>query len=40
MPKKIEFNNSNYEVCKNIGRELDRIYKTDKLIKEYKKINV
>ncbi len=40
MPKKIEFNSNNYETCKNIGRELDRIYKTEKLINEYKKINV
>ena len=39
MPKKIEFTNNNFETCKNIGRELDRIYKTEKLIKEYKKIN-
>ena len=40
MPKKIEFNTNNYEMCKSIGRELDRIYKTNKLINEYKKINV
>lgn len=40
IPKKLELNNNNYENCKKIGRELDRIYKTEKLIKEYKKINV
>lgn len=39
IPKKLELNNNIYENCKNIGHELDRIYKTEKLIKEYKKIN-
>lgn len=39
MPKKIEFIFNNYEMCKKIGRELDRIYKTEKLITEYKKVN-
>ena len=38
MPNKIEFESSNYETCKNIGKELDKIYKTEKLVKEYKKI--
>ena len=40
MPKKIEFNDSNYNMCTKIGRELDRIYKTEKLVNEYKKINL
>ena len=39
MPKKIEFDGSNYKVCTEISNELDKIYKTQKLIKEYKKIN-
>lgn len=36
MPKKIEMQGSNYENCKEIGRELDRIYKTEKLIENKK----
>lgn len=39
LPQKIEFDDNNYEMCRKISREIDRIYKTDKLIKEYKKIN-
>ena len=34
MPKKIEFIKSNYEMCRILGNELDRIYKTDRLIKK------
>lgn len=40
MPRKIEFDDNNFEMCKKIGRELDRMYKTEKLIHDYKKINV
>lgn len=32
MPKKIEFNSKNYEMCKIIGREIERLYKTERLI--------
>lgn len=39
MPKKIEFDKSNYKMSGYIGKELDRIYKTNKLVREYKKIN-
>lgn len=39
LPTKIEFNKNNYEMCKEISNEIDKIYKTDKLINEYKKIN-
>ncbi len=38
MPNKIEFTDNNYEDCKNIGDELDKIYKTEKFVSEYKKI--
>lgn len=38
MPNKIEFESSNYKTCKNIGKELDKIYKTEKFVREYKKI--
>ena len=34
MPKKIEFTKSNYEMCQILGEELDRIYKTERLIKK------
>lgn len=40
MPIKIEFDKNNYEMCRHIGRELDKILKTRQLINEYKKINV
>ena len=36
---KIEFNTNNYNLCKKISNELDKIYKTNKIINEYKKIN-
>ena len=39
MPSKIEFNTNNYNLCKKISNELDKIYKTNKIINEYKKIN-
>lgn len=39
MPKKIEFTKSNYNMCGEIGKELDKLFKTRKLISEYKKIN-
>lgn len=39
MPKKIDFNKDNFEICKNISRELDRIYKTEKLVNKIKKSN-
>lgn len=36
MPNKIDFNNSNYKLCQTIGNEIEKIYKTQKLIEEYK----
>lgn len=38
MPKKIIINKNNFEMCKEISKEIDKIYKTNKLIKDYKKI--
>lgn len=37
LPLKIEFENSNYEMCKRISKELDKLYKSYKLASEYKK---
>ena len=39
IPSKIEFDKSNYLMCSIIGKELDKLYKTKKLVNEYKKIN-
>ncbi|MBQ2873293.1 MAG: hypothetical protein IJE89_04780 [Bacilli bacterium] len=35
IPKKIKYNNSEYKTVINIRRELDYIYKTSELVKEY-----
>ena len=35
IPKKIEYNNSEYKTVINIRRQLDYIYKTSELVKEY-----
>ena len=37
LPLKIEFENSNYVMCKRISKELDKLYKSYKLASEYKK---
>ena len=37
MPSKIEFNSSEYEMCEKISKEIDRLYKSNALINEYKK---
>lgn len=35
LPNKIEFNQSEYEMCKYISREIDLLYKTEKLMLPY-----
>lgn len=35
LPDKIEFNDSEYEMCKKISRQIDVIYKTETLISPY-----
>ena len=40
MPSKIEFNDSEFNMCMRIGDEIDKLYKSNKLIEEYKKIRV
>ena len=37
MPDKIEFNDTEYNMCKKISNEIDRLYKSNELIEEYKK---
>ena len=37
MPSKIEFNDTEFNMCKKISGEIDRLYKSNKLIEEYKK---
>ena len=37
MPSKIEFNNNEYDMCVKISNEIDRLYKSNSLIEEYKK---
>lgn len=37
MPSKIEFNDTEFNMCKCIGNEIDRLYKSNSLIEEYKK---
>ncbi len=37
MPKKIEFSKGQYEMTKIIGDEIDRLYKSNMIISEYKK---
>ena len=35
LPKKIEFSGSEYEMCSVISKEIDRLFKTEKLISPY-----
>lgn len=37
MPDKIEFNDNEYNMCVKISNEIDRLYKSNNLIEEYKK---
>ena len=37
MPDKIEFNSTQFELCKKISNEIDKLYKSNTLIDEYKK---
>lgn len=37
MPKKIEFNDNEFNMCIKISHEVDRLYKSEKLIEQYKK---
>ena len=37
MPSKIEFNDNEYNMCIKISNEIDRLYKSNMLIEEYKK---
>ncbi len=37
MPSKIEFDGSEFDMCKKISDEIDRLYKSNDLIEEYKK---
>ena len=37
MPDKIEFNDSEFNMCIKIGNEIDKLYKSNKVIEEYKK---
>ena len=37
MPFKIEFDDTEYNMCIKIGNEMDKLYKSNKLIEEYKK---
>ncbi|MBP3461109.1 MAG: hypothetical protein J6K21_01690 [Bacilli bacterium] len=37
LPDKIEFNKSEYENTKIVGKQIDNLYKTEKLIEEYSK---
>ena len=39
MPSKIEFDSSEFGMCKKISDEIDRLYKSNMLIQEYKKTN-
>ena len=38
MPNKIEFNSNNYEMCKKIEKEVDKLLKSSELITNYKKL--
>lgn len=40
MPAKIEFNDTEFNMCSRISREIDKLYKSNKLIEEYRKIKV
>lgn len=35
LPNKIEFNKTEYEMCRSISREIDLLYKTEKLMSPY-----
>lgn len=35
LPDKIEFNDSEYEMCKKISKQIDTLYKTEKLLSPY-----
>lgn len=37
MPSKIEFNDTEYNMCVKISNEIDRLYKSNSLIEQYKK---
>lgn len=37
MPSKLEFNDNEYNMCIKIGKEIDKLYKSNILIEEYKK---
>ena len=37
MPSKIEFDDTEYNMCVKISNEIDRLYKSNALIEEYKK---
>ena len=38
MPSKIEFNDTEFNMCNKIGNEIDKLYKSNMIIEEYKKI--
>lgn len=38
MPNKIEFNDTEFNMCIKISNEIDKLYKSNKLIEEYKKV--
>ena len=37
MPLKLEFNDNEFNMCTRIGREIDRLYKSNKIINSYMK---
>ena len=37
MPFKLEFNDTEFNMCTKIGKEIDRLYKSNKLTEEYKR---
>ena len=39
IPKKVEFEDNEMESCKKLRKQLDYIYKTENLIKEFYKVN-
>lgn len=40
MPNKIDITNNEYNMCKNIKREINRLIKVHKLNKKYEKVNL
>lgn len=40
MPSKIEFNDNEFNMCAKISKEIEKLYKSNKLMEEYKKIKV